>query len=308
MNQLYRGRFAPSPTGPLHFGSLVAAVGSYCQAKSQGGEWLVRMEDLDPPRESPGAADEILRTLEAYYLHWDGTVLFQSQRIDAYEHALNQLSSDGHTYPCSCTRKSIATNTTTTTNSNQDKNQANSAHNIYPGTCRNGLAPGATARSTRVRVTSETVSFLDGLQGARNIQLDSDVGDFVVKRADGLFAYHFAVVVDDAFQEISEIVRGTDLLDSTPHHLYLQKLLSYTTPQYVHLPIAVNAQGEKLSKQTHAPAVNTTQPGVMLEKALTFLGLKPDPDVINADPETLLKWAVKNWDLERVPKQLTISS
>jgi glutamyl-Q tRNA(Asp) synthetase len=261
------------------------------------------MEDLDPPRETPGAADDILRTLEAYHLDWDGDVLFQSQRLDAYENALNRLATKGHTFPCACTRKSI----TDSAESNQKKPQANAALNIYPGTCRNGLAPGATARSTRVKVTSETVSFLDGLQGTRNIQLDSEVGDFVVKRADGLFAYHLAVVVDDAFQEISEIVRGTDLLDSTPHHLYLQKLLTYKTPQYIHLPIAVNAQGEKLSKQTHAPAIDSTQPGPVLEKALTFLGHSPDADVINADPETLLSWAVKNWDLERIPKQLTIS-
>lgn len=303
MRKFYRGRFAPSPTGPLHFGSLIAAVGSFCQAKSQGGEWLVRMEDLDPPREVPGAADDILRTLETYHLNWDGTVLYQSQRLDAYEHALNQLSSSGHTFPCACTRKSIATNA----QSNQKKNQGGSLPNIYPGTCRNGLASGATARASRVRVNSETIHFHDGLQGTQEIQLETDVGDFVVKRADGLFAYHLAVVVDDAFQKISEIVRGTDLLDSTPHHLYLQKLLTFQTPQYVHLPVAVNAQGEKLSKQTYAPAVNTTQPGPILEKALTFLGHSPDTDVINAGPETLLKWAVRNWDLERVPKQVTIS-
>jgi glutamyl-Q tRNA(Asp) synthetase len=155
-------------------------------------------------------------------------------------------------------------------------------------------------------VASGTVTFLDGLQGAQVFQLDSAVGDFVVKRADGLFAYHLAVVVDDAFQEISEIVRGTDLLDSTPHHLYLQKLLKYQTPDYVHLPVAVNAQGEKLSKQTLAHAVDPTQPGNMLEKALVFLGHKPDPDVINAEPETLLNWAIDNWNLERVPKQIKI--
>ena len=299
MSNSYRGRFAPSPTGPLHFGSLVAAVGSYCRAKSLGGEWLVRMEDLDPPREVAGAADNILRTLEAYYLRWDGSVLFQSQRLEAYEHALNQLSTNGYTFTCACTRKSITANT--------ENIHTNSALNIYPGTCRNGLAPGATARSTRVRVNSATVNFHDGLQGTQEIQLETDVGDFVVKRADGLCAYHLAVVVDDAFQSISEVVRGTDLLDSTPHHLYLQKLLAFQTPRYVHLPIAVNAQKEKLSKQTHAPAVDITQPGPMLEKALTFLGHSPDTDVINADPETLLEWAVRNWDLERIPKRATIS-
>jgi glutamyl-Q tRNA(Asp) synthetase len=303
MNKFYRGRFAPSPTGPLHFGSLVSAVGSYCQAKSQGGEWLVRMEDLDPPRELPGAADDILQTLEAYHLNWDSEVLFQSQRLDAYEHALNQLSANGHTFPCACTRKSI----TTDIENNQKKNQTNSALHIYPGTCRKGLAPEAIARTTRVKVNSETVSFNDGLQGTHEIQLETAVGDFVIKRADGLFAYHLAVVVDDAFQDISEIVRGTDLLDSTPHHLYLQRLLNFQAPQYVHLPIAVNAKGEKLSKQTYAPAVDTIYPGPVLEKALTFLGHSPDSDVINADPETLLKWAVNNWDLQRIPNLMTIN-
>jgi glutamyl-Q tRNA(Asp) synthetase len=300
MSMLYRGRFAPSPTGPLHFGSLVAAVGSYCRAKSQGGEWLVRMEDLDPPREAPGAADDILRTLEAYQLNWDGDVLFQSQRLDAYENALNQLASSGHTFPCACTRKSIEKTC-------QKKNQADSTLNIYPGTCRNGLASNAKARSTRARVNSATVSFHDALQDEQKIKLDTDVGDFVVKRADGLFAYHLAVVVDDAFQGISEIVRGTDLLNSTPHHLYLQQLLNYQIPRYVHLPIAVNAQGEKLSKQTYASAIDMAQPGIMLGKALTFLGHQPNPDVINAGPETLLSWAVKNWNLENITRKLTIN-
>lgn len=298
MSKLYRGRFAPSPTGPLHFGSLVAAVGSYCQAKSQDGEWLVRMEDLDPPRELAGAADDILRTLEAYHLNWDGTVVFQSQRLDAYEAALSQLTKNELTFPCTCTRKSIA------------ESSQNNSSIIYPGTCRNGLASSrskSTARATRVRINSEIVNFHDGLQGSHTIQLDSDVGDFVVKRADGLFAYHLAVAVDDAFQEISEIVRGSDLLNSTPHHLYLQKQLAYQTPRYIHLPIAVNARGEKLSKQTHASAVDSAEPGAMLEKALIFLGHKPSLDVINADPETLLKWAVENWDLEKIPKQLTIA-
>jgi glutamyl-Q tRNA(Asp) synthetase len=237
--------------------------------------------------------------MDAFHLNWDGSVLYQSQRLDAYEHALNQLATNGHTFPCACTRKSIAAST--------GNIQANPALNIYPGTCRDGLAPEAKARATRVRVSSDTVNFHDGLQGSREINLESDVGDFVVKRADGLFAYHLAVVVDDAFQEISEIVRGTDLLDSTAHHIYLQELLSYQTPRYVHHPIAVNAQGGKLSKQTHAPAIDATRPGPILEKALAFLGHSPDADVINADPETLLEWAVKNWSLERIPKQLTIS-
>jgi glutamyl-Q tRNA(Asp) synthetase len=221
--------------------------------------------------------------------------LYQSHRIDAYNETLLLLNENGHTFPCSCTRKIIASNT------------SNSDLDIYPGTCRNGLAPGTTERSIRIRVESETVKFTDGLLGGREYKLESEVGDFVIKRADGLFAYHLAVVVDDAYQGITEIVRGTDLLDSTPHHLYLQKLLKYQAPDYVHLPVAVNSHGEKLSKQTYAPMVNSEQPGPDLEKALTFLGHTPTSDVINADPETLLNWAVENWNLKRVPNKLTLT-
>ena len=297
MSNPYRGRFAPSPTGPLHFGSLVAAVGSYCQAKSQNGEWLVRMEDIDPPREAVGAADNILRTLEACHLMWDGPIIYQSQRHDAYEAALSLLKNQELTFPCICTRKSIA-------KSVQKNNPA-----IYPGTCRGGIKsdhPQTAPRALRVRVNSKTVDFNDLLQGSHHIQLASEIGDFVIKRADGPFAYHLAVVVDDAFQGISEIVRGSDLLSSTPHHIYLQRLLGFQTPRYAHLPIAVHAGGEKLSKQTHAPAVDCRQPGPMLEKALTFLGHQPDPDVVHTGPETLLGWAVENWDLKKIPHRLAI--
>lgn len=291
-----RGRFAPSPTGPLHFGSLVSAVGSYLQAKSQGGEWLVRIEDLDPPREVPGASDEILRTLEAFHLHWDGPVLYQSERYDVYEEALDQLARSDHSFPCGCSRKSITESTSDTAA------KTGPLGLIYPGTCRQGLPAGTKARATRLRVTEKRVEFTDLVQGRIGTQLDREVGDFVIKRADGFYAYHLAVVVDDAYQGVNQIVRGMDLLNATSPHVYLQGLLDLPTPQYAHLPIAVNLQGEKLSKQTHANPINPDLAGLMLANALTFLGHTPDPGVLYEDTETLLGWAVANWDLSRVPR------
>ena len=291
---IYRGRFAPSPTGPLHFGSLITAVGSYLQARSQGGEWLVRMEDIDPPREQPGAADEILRALEAYHLHWDGPVLYQRYRANAYMTALDQLQNQGDSFPCSCTRASIAAIT---------KNPSG----IYPGTCRTGLPTGATARTIRLRVPDQIDTFTDALQGQIQTALQGDIGDFVVRRADGLFAYHLAVVVDDAEQQISEIVRGTDLLSSTPPQLYLQTRLGYSHPAYCHLPIATNAQGQKLSKQTFATAIDIHQPGPTLIKALAFLGQQPSAALSDARPEEVLAWAIKHWDFQKLPQCVAIS-
>lgn len=295
----YRGRFAPSPNGPLHFGSLVTALGSYLQAKSQGGEWLVRMEDLDPPRETPGAADDILRTLEAFHLFWDGSVLFQSQRQEAYEDTLDQLRLHGHSYPCGCSRKSI-------TETLAKHQSADISQGIYPGTCREGLAPGIKARSVRLRVTQQPIVFHDRLQGTVETRLDRQTGDFVIKRADGYYAYHLAVVVDDAYQGITEIVRGIDLIGSTPHHIYLQQLMGLPTPHYAHLPIAVNQQGEKLSKQSHAPAIDTRHPGPLLAKALTFLGHQPDPDVAYESPDELIQWALSHWNLVNIPRTRSI--
>lgn len=297
----YRGRFAPSPTGPLHFGSLVTALGSYLQAKSQGGEWLVRMENIDPPREVPGAADDILRTLEAFHLYWDGQVLYQSHRTEAYLAALDELTRLGHTFACACTRKSIADAMSKT--ASDTKNNGG----VYPGTCRHGLPPGKQARSIRLRVKPQTITFEDHLQGGIEIQLDRDVGDFVIKRADGYYAYHLAVVIDDAHQGISEIVRGTDLMASTPHHLYLQQLMDYHTPRYAHLPIAINRQGEKLSKQTHAAPVDTGSIVPTLVKALEYLGHPPEPAVITEGPDELLLWALSQWNLGRVPKTRAIT-
>jgi glutamyl-Q tRNA(Asp) synthetase len=288
----YRGRFAPSPTGPLHFGSLVTALGSWLQARSRNGEWVLRMEDLDSPREIPGAADDILRTLEACGLYWDGPVLYQSQRHAAYDEALAQLAAGGHSYPCSCSRKRIA------------KTTAGKHPGLYPGTCRNGLPPGTTARAIRVRCPSHSIHFRDSLRGRIKIHLAHEVGDFVVRRADGLCAYHLAVVVDDAHQGITEIVRGADLLIATPPQRHLQTLLGLLHPQPVHLPIAVNAAGQKLSKQTHAPAINRHQPTAILSQALVFLGHPPSVELTGASPNTLLEWALDKWALHRVQSRI----
>ncbi len=225
----YRGRFAPSPTGPLHFGSLVAAVGSYLEAKSRGGAWLLRMEDLDTPRAQPGAADAILRTLEACGMAWDGDIVYQSRRSVAYRAALAHLEAQGLVYACGCSRREIA-----------DSGLGPDGALIYPGTCRNGLAPGKQARAIRVCVDHERIDFEDLVQGNLNQDLAAEVGDFVLRRADGLYAYQLAVVVDDAEQKITDVVRGADLLDSTPRQIYLQRRLGLPAPRYLHLPAASN--------------------------------------------------------------------
>jgi glutamyl-Q tRNA(Asp) synthetase len=291
----YRGRFAPSPTGPLHFGSLVAAVGSFVDARARGGEWLLRMEDLDPPREVPGAADDILRTLEEFGLHWDGEVVYQSRRHEAYRAALDQLEQSGLVYPCGCSRKEI-----------QSSARVTETGGVYPGTCRNGLAPGRKPRAVRIRVSEVGMRFIDRLRGGIEEWLPQQVGDFVVKRADGLFAYQLAVVVDDATHGITDIVRGADLLDSTCRQIYLQQCLQFSTPRYLHLPLAANRRGEKLSKQTHAAAVNPAHATTLLREALAFLNqeLPDQPDA--ATPEELLNWAVAHWNEDVIPRQQAI--
>jgi len=285
-----RGRFAPSPTGPLHFGSLVAAVGSFLSAKAQGGEWLVRIEDLDPPREVAGASDDILRTLEAYGFEWDGEVLYQSRRADAYEAALETLRRVGALYPCACTRGEIA-----------DSSLLGIEGPVYPGTCRGGLAAGRRARSLRVRTDGALIEFKDRLQGAQRSQLDREIGDFVVRRADGCFAYQLAVVVDDAGQGITEVVRGADLLTSTARQIHLQRLLGFPTPDYLHLPAALNAQGEKLSKQTRAEPLPRDRPVAPLWRALVFLGQNPPPEWQAARVDEFWRMALARWKREAIP-------
>ncbi len=293
MSADYCGRFAPSPTGPMHFGSLVAAVGSYLEARTHRGRWLIRMEDLDPPREVPGAADDILKTLEAFGFEWDGPVMYQSIRGEAYEAALARLRDTGHLYPCACTRKEIA-----------DSAVLGVEGPVYPGTCRNGLQ-GREPRAWRVRTTGAEIRFEDKIQGHHVQMLESDIGDFVLKRADGYYAYQLAVVVDDAEQGVTRVVRGADLLDSTPRQIWLQRLLGWTTPQYAHLPVAVNSRGEKLSKQTLAPPLDPTRPAPALWDALRFLGQNP-PTALRGDLPSLWQWAKSSWQADSVPKSRAI--
>jgi glutamyl-Q tRNA(Asp) synthetase len=283
----YVGRFAPSPTGALHFGSLLAALASWLDARRAGGRWLVRMEDLDSPRVKPGAADTILRQLETFGLEWDGTVVYQSARLDLYRNAIESLQA--HCYPCACTRKEL-----------EDSSLAIDGSRIYPGTCRSGLAPGKSARAVRVRTTIEPIRFADRVQGEISQSLERDIGDFVVQRADGLFAYQLAVVVDDAAQGVTDVVRGADLLDSTTRQIHLQRLLGCATPRYLHLPVATNAKGEKLSKQTQAAnACAADVPG-----ALRFLGMDPPAGLASRE---LLGWASKHWDPARIPRARLIA-
>ena len=288
----YRGRFAPSPTGPLHFGSLVAAAGSYLEAKSRGGLWLLRIEDLDPPREQAGAADAILRTLEACGMAWDGDIMYQSQRSEAYRAALARLEAQGLVYVCGCSRGEIA-----------DSGLSPDGALIYPGTCRNGLAPGKKARSTRVRVDHALVEFEDAVQGKIHQDLATEAGDFVLSRADGLYAYQLAVVVDDAEQRITDVVRGADLLASTPRQIYLQRLLGLPTPRYLHLPAAVNAAGEKLSKQTQAAPVDARDPVPALAQVMEFLGQAPPAQLRRSTVAEFWSWALSHWDARHIPRQ-----
>ncbi|MCC6608568.1 MAG: tRNA glutamyl-Q(34) synthetase GluQRS [Burkholderiales bacterium] len=295
----YRGRFAPSPTGPLHFGSLVAAVGSRADARAHGGDWLVRIEDLDVARESPGAADAILRALEALGMGWDGAVIYQSRRADAYRAALARLTSAGLTYPCGCSRKEIADSAvcfgdTVAARADSPREQ------IYPGTCRNGLPPGRAPRAIRCRVDNRPIDFEDAVQGAVRQCLAREVGDFVLLRADGVYAYQLAVVVDDAEQGLTDVVRGADLLDSTPRQIHLQRALGYPVPRYCHLPVATDARGDKLSKQTRAAPIDPGRPFEALARALAFLGHAPPADL--GDVEALWAWATDRWDRARIPR------
>lgn len=266
----YVGRFAPSPSGPLHAGSLVAALASYLDAKAHDGRWLVRIEDIDEARTVPGAADAILHALAAFGMRHDGEIIVQSARKAIYQAACDRLA--GHSYACGCTRREIA---------DSRLGIAADGAAIYPGTCRHGLAAGKTARALRLRVpdpgaANETISFTDRWLGPITQHLASEVGDFVLKRADGYWAYQLAVVVDDAKQQVTHIVRGTDLLDSTGRQVYLQRLLGFPTPSYMHVPVVVNEAGEKLSKQTGAQALDLNNPLGELLRAARFLQLKID--------------------------------
>ena len=279
--QPYVGRFAPSPTGRLHMGSMVAALASWLDARSQGGTWLLRMEDLDPPREVPGAADDILRTLEAFGLTWDGEVVYQSDRHALYSEALESLKRDGHAFGCICTRKDLA---------------STAVDGLYPGTCKAGLPEGETPRSWRFDMPKAVQSWEDHGRGPSSVAGDS-MGDFVLKRADGHWAYHLAVVVDDADQGVTHVVRGADLWTSTAAHMALQQAMNLHTPEYVHVPLVKNDLGQKLSKQTRAQPVSPRDAANVLAKACQALG-QPIPDV--DAPHAMLQEALASWDVSKL--------
>ena len=290
----HRGRFAPSPTGPLHFGSLVAAVASHCDARAAGGQWLLRIEDVDRPRSQPGAEAAILATLERYGFTWDGEVTRQSERGGHYAAALESLRAKGCIYECACSRRELATAAA-----------GPGGERVYPGTCRNGMPADRrdrAARAWRVRVGSARIEFDDRLQGPQLQDLASDVGDFVVRRADGLYAYQLAVVVDDALQDITHVVRGVDLLASTPRQIHLQRLLGYPPLSYLHVPVAIGATGQKLSKQTRAAAL-PEDPLPALAAAWRLLGQRP-PDEAHGPACTadFWSWAIAAWDPGLLPR------
>jgi glutamyl-Q tRNA(Asp) synthetase len=282
----YVGRFAPSPTGPLHFGSLVAAVASWLDARAAGGRWHLRIEDVDAPRTVPGMEDAILRTLEALGLGWDGPVVRQRERRARYEEALEALRRRGLVYRCRCSRREIA-----------DSGVHGIDGVVYPGTCRHAAVAADTPAAERFVVPDETLAFEDRVQGTVAQRLAADVGDFVVLRRDGLFAYQLAVVVDDADLGVTDVVRGADLLDSTPRQIVLQRALGLPTPRYLHIPVATRG-GEKLSKQTHAPAVDASSGPAALLSALAFLG-QPAPQP--GSPAAILEEAVSRWAPECIP-------
>ena len=282
---MYTGRFAPSPSGLLHFGSLVAALASWLDARAAGGRWLVRIEDLDSPRSRPEMSAAILRQLETFGLDWDGPVVYQSTRLELYRSALDALQRGGHVYWCGCTRKEIEDSTTHPGHA--------TANLVYPGTCRNGIRPGAKPRALRVRTHDRPIRFTDRMQGETEQVVGGEVGDFVALRADGVFAYQLAVVVDDAEQGVTDVVRGADLLDSTARQIHLQHLLGLPTPRYLHLPLATGPSGSKLSKQTGAKPLDEARSGESLRDALAFLGLEVPPDSCSAGE--LLSWARNHW-------------
>ncbi|MEJ2360491.1 MAG: tRNA glutamyl-Q(34) synthetase GluQRS [Gammaproteobacteria bacterium] len=285
----YRGRFAPSPTGPLHLGSLIAATASYLQARHQGGEWWVRIEDIDPPREVAGASDMILRTLEAFGFEWDGPVSYQSCQQDRYRAALAQLQRENRVYACGCSRKDLAT----------------AGNYIYPGTCREGLAPGRQPRSWRLRVPEQVDEYVDAIQGLQRTEPATELGDFVLWRADGYVAYQLATALDDAEQGMTEVVRGADLLDSTPRQRLVQQALGLPSPAYAHHPVVTGANGYKLSKQNRAPPLDSHKPTPQLHAALRFLGQAPPMPLQQAHVDELWAWARANWDLQRIPAILS---
>jgi glutamyl-Q tRNA(Asp) synthetase len=291
----YVGRFAPSPTGPLHFGSLVAALASYVDARHYRGQWLVRIEDLDPPREQVGASKAILGCLEAHHLFWDDEVLLQSQRLDAYADKLEELRLRGLVYPCYCTRKDLV-----------------DFNGPYPGICRHRPfrdKPHALRLLTSDLPSTENAlpiraSFSDELLG--HYHCPQTLGDFILKRKDGLFAYQFAVVVDDIFQGVTHVIRGMDLIDSTPSQIFLFERLSARSPYFGHIPVALNDQQQKLSKQHGALPLISNRSADNLRAALHFLNHPPPPEFTKATQKEILQWAIEHWDRKKIPRENAI--
>ena len=281
----YTGRFAPSPTGPLHFGSLLAALASYLDAKHQQGRWLVRIENLDPPREVPGAADAILRTLETFGLHWQGEVVYQLDRYDYYHSILNQLQQKDLAYPCSCSRSAL---------------KQRQAIKRYDRHCVSHPPKQQEPHAIRARFLSEQHYFTDRIQAIQKSNPETE-GDFIVYRRDQLFAYQLAVVADDQAQGVNHIVRGADLLQETFAQQELQKHLDFYTPQYAHIPLAITAQGQKLSKQNLAPSIEHLPVVPTLVSALRFLGQDLPPEPLSLSTESLLNWAIQHWRIEQIP-------
>ena len=288
-NPSYIGRFAPTPSGHLHFGSLVAALASYLDARSVGGRWLLRMEDLDPPREMPGAQAAILDALERYGFEWDGELVRQSERHGAYAQVLDRLFSQGLAYACTCSRK-----------------QLEGYNGVYPGLCRNAGHSMENA-AIRLRVPELVYGFEDRVQGSFGQHLGREVGDFVIRRRDGLYAYQLAVVLDDAWQGVTDIVRGADLLDSTPRQLYLQELLGLSQPRYLHVPLIVQPDGHKLGKSYRSPPLTASQATPLLLRALRTLGQATDDRLCHASPREVLDWAVTHWNASLIPRTLTLA-
>lgn len=292
MSTSYIGRFAPSPTGPLHLGSLLAALASYLDAKSKQGQWLVRMEDLDPPREQSGASEEILKALQEHGLEHDGDIVFQSKRHSRYLEILEQLINRDHVFPCRCSRQMLA-----------------ATNGIHSGRCEHENTPISTPNCAwRAQCNSKALSFIDALQGPQHQVLTDEVGDFVLRRKDGLFAYQLAVVIDDIDQGITHVVRGKDLLDSTARQIYLYQLLGKEPVSYCHLPLILNQQGQKLSKQNHAPALNLKTASENNFHCLELLGQQPPNNLRKAACTEQLYWATQNWDLRAIPTQLPLTN
>ncbi|MFV2005141.1 MAG: tRNA glutamyl-Q(34) synthetase GluQRS [Gammaproteobacteria bacterium] len=286
-SKIYKGRFAPSPTGPVHFGTLIAAVGSYLQAKKNNGEWLMRMEDVDTTRKVEGADTDILYTLENFGFEWDGEVIYQSKRTEHYEEALELLISQSLVFPCLCSRKLLA----------------DLESDIYPGTCRRRHLPETGEYALRVLARDTDIELNDIVMGSQSQNIKQQCGDFIIRRRDGLFAYQLAVVVDDALQGVTEIVRGADLLDSTPRQIYLQRLLDYPTPGYCHLPLAVDASGNKISKSEGGATVDVKDREKLLLRALQFLGQQPPENLDGSHINDIWSWAITHWKIEQVPQK-----